>query len=276
MNNKIKQYDFYIKISKNIKIIKKYQMPISQGYKNTKCKNKRIQTEKVKKENNLRAMRRSMEKVKELIYCNYDIDSKFVTLTFKDDIYDLDLAFKIWKSFRNKLERMIKTKLKYCGVVGPQDGKREYCDNLGINQNGVGRNVIHFHIAIFNLPFLDYNELKCLWNDQCQGGVYIQSIYDIEGIANYMTKHINLNFMHNKSRKRYFLSKNLETYEELKLNSKNDEDKYKIERESNEVRKLKLIDSYTHIKKEILPDKDNILREVLLQKVTSRTYSLNK
>ena len=89
----------------NVLEVYQYKEPILNGYENKIEKEKREQTEDVKKENYARSIKRTKEKIRQLVNCNFTPDnSSFLTLTFKDNITDYDVAFSFWKRFKQKVE----------------------------------------------------------------------------------------------------------------------------------------------------------------------------
>ena len=111
-------YDVKIVNCGNVVEIYKYSNPISSGYKITKPRQAREQTEQVKNENLQRSIKRSKRKIFELVNTNYvKYKSSFLTITFKENITDYDLAFNYWKRFKQKVEYHYEIKLQYCGNV---------------------------------------------------------------------------------------------------------------------------------------------------------------
>lgn len=183
----------------NVLEIYKYSNPISEGYKVTKERQQREQTEEIKKENLNRSIKRTKRKIFELVNTNYvKGKSSFLTITFKDNITDYDLAFNYWDRYKKKLEYHYKIKLQYCGVVEFQE-----------------RGAIHFHICLFNVPYLEHSKLYELWNSIVPGGINIQGIENVDNVGAYMTYYMNKDLENSfgkeeyKGKKRYFYSRNL-------------------------------------------------------------------
>lgn len=134
---------------------------------------------------------------------------KFLTLTFKEDIKDFKTANYEFKKFQQRLSYRIDNKLKYTVVPEFQDGKRK-----GVVKGGRG-GVIHFHVVLYNMPFIPANELSKMWN---QGFIKINAIDSVDNlgayVAGYMSK--NLDDSRYDGQKRYFSSKGLHKPEEIK------------------------------------------------------------
>lgn len=209
-------YNKKVVISGNVIEVYEYLEPIKEGYSNKIEKTKREQDEEVKKENFARSIKRTSKKIRELVNCNFDNDnSSFLTLTFKDNITDYDVAFSSWKRFKQKVERKYKIKLSYLGVVEFQK-----------------RGAIHFHICLFNVPYLKHSELYDLWLSVTNGGgVYIEKVNteECDNVGAYVTKYITKDsddFFDNeyKGKKRYFTSRNLKEPTEIKYSPDMEED----------------------------------------------------
>lgn len=205
----------------NIVEIYKYETPIYTGYKNEIEKKYREQTADIKKENLQRSIKRSKRRIFELVNTNYVPGrSSFLTVTFKENLTDYDLAFNYWDRFKKKVEYHYKLKLEYCGVVEFQE-----------------RGAIHFHICLFNIPFLEQNKLYELWNSIVPGGINIQGIKDndCDNVGAYMTYYMNKDLENGfgkeeyKNKKRYFYSRNLKEPTSDYLNISRSDDKYKYE-----------------------------------------------
>lgn len=206
-------YDVKIVNCGNVVEIYKYSNPISSGYKITKPRQAREQTEQVKNENLQRSIKRSKRKIFELVNTNYVKDkSSFLTITFKENITDYDLAFNYWKRFKQKVEYHYKIKLQYCGVVEFQE-----------------RGAIHFHICLFNVGYMEQNKLYEMWNSIVPGGINIKGIKDNEcdNVGAYMTYYMNKDLQNSfakeeyKGKKRYFYSRGLKDPDVDKLNLQN-------------------------------------------------------
>jgi hypothetical protein len=136
-----------------------------------------------------------------LIDANFDHRTSFLTLTFKeniDDIQKTNYEFnKFIKRLNYKIYKSKEAKLKYIGVWELQK-----------------RGAIHYHIVLFSVPKIPYKDLKEIWP---YGSVNIKKI-DVdqrENIGRYISKYFEKNigdpqllvkFM---NKKRVFKSKNL-------------------------------------------------------------------
>ncbi|GGH89129.1 hypothetical protein JOD43_004470 [Pullulanibacillus pueri] len=102
---------------------------------------------------------------------------KFMTLTFKENILDHEIANSEFRQFIRRLSRKIFKKqsgLKYTCVVERQT-----------------RGAIHYHVLFYNLPYIKQEELVKVWeNGREQRGVRINAIEDIDNVGAYVVKYI--------------------------------------------------------------------------------------
>jgi len=149
-----------------------------------------ITTEKEKEENKKSSMRRSINNFRRLVLSNLDGQQfLFLTLTFAENLIDLDEAYLKLKIFLSQLRK--KYSLKYLGVYEFQK-----------------RGAIHFHIFIFNLDYIKPKDLK-KWK---HGFYKIKMVVpkDHQKVSNYLTKYFSKSFETKTfGRKRYFASSNL-------------------------------------------------------------------
>ncbi|MFI3211241.1 MAG: hypothetical protein R3Y64_09385 [Peptostreptococcaceae bacterium] len=145
-----------------------------------------------------RSIKRSKRKIFEIANTNYDKNTSFLTLTFKDNVQDYNYSFKCFDLFKKQLEYKLQIKLKYCGVVEFQE-----------------RGAIHFHILLFDFPYVEQELLYNIWNKVTIGSVNIQKVSNVDNIGAYLTSYMGKNFEQDlffttfKGKKRYFSSRNL-------------------------------------------------------------------
>lgn len=217
-------YNFTIKVSGKNVVLKKYSQ---LNYFNYTTKNKESGTKG--KSNNMadnfyKSIIRARQNVFDLINCNVNVIPdfngklqlpKFLTLTFKENITDIQDANKAFTNFNKRLSyRVFGTRtnvLKYLCI--PEFQKR---------------GAIHYHVLYFNLPYIDFNHLKKIWGN---GSVFIEGVKDnIDDFALYVAKYINKtnslgeeNYLVYQEKgllnqKRYFCSRGLNRPDVYKLN----------------------------------------------------------
>lgn len=136
-----------------------------------------------------------------IINMNYDDRTSFLTLTFSDDIEDIDYSNNEFRKFIKRLCRYLyggkESGLKYIATWEIQNKRAEK----------TGKNVIHYHMIMFDVPYISHEKLEQIWGN---GYVSINKVDDVENkglyISKYFAKDIDLK-THKK--KAYFTSRNL-------------------------------------------------------------------
>lgn len=131
-----------------------------------------------------------------LVDTNFDNQTKFLTLTFKENIQDIEYANNEFKKFIKRLNyNLYKTKkanLKYLATWEKQQ-----------------RGAIHYHIILFNFPFISFDRLTTIWD---HGFVRINKI-DVDSIENrgrYISKYFDKELeLKEHKKKAFFKSRNL-------------------------------------------------------------------
>lgn len=113
---------------------------------------------------------RQRKSIKRLIACNFDENSKFVTLTFEENLQDLVVAKKYFHLFIKRLRRYVKKPFKYLSVVEFQS-----------------RGAIHYHV-VMDIDYLPAWKLAEIWDG---GFVRINKVNDKEHLVNYITKYLS-------------------------------------------------------------------------------------
>lgn len=212
-------YDAKIVIAGNVCEVTTYKEPILTDFKNKTEKKPREKTEEVILENQKRSIRRTTKRIRDLANANFVPGrSSFLTLTFKENLTDYEVAFTYWDLFKKRIEYKLKQKLQYLGVVEFQTK----------NYEETGRRAIHFHICLFNIDFIDQDWLYKTWNKVTTGGgVNIQGLKDVDNIGAYLTSYLGkdldaqIRFEKYLNKKRYFQSRNLKEPEVVTLDRNN-------------------------------------------------------
>jgi len=127
--------------------------------------------------------------------------TKFLTLTFAEDIKDLKKANLHFMNFVKRMNRFLNFKLRYIAVVQFQDKTRG--------------GVIHYHIMLFNVPFVPVSKITEIWG---HGFVKINAIDDVNNVGAYMVGYMGKNLVDERlfNQKRFFRSKGLAKPTEVK------------------------------------------------------------
>lgn len=125
-----------------------------------------------KEENYKRYQQVRRDAIRRLVTMNFDKDmSKFITLTFKENIKDVKVANKHFHTFVKRLRRRF-TDLKYVAVIEFQDKNK--------------RGAVHYHM-IANLPYIKAKELETIWSN---GFIKINAIDKVDNIGAYVIKYM--------------------------------------------------------------------------------------
>src|SRR5674476_325779 len=155
--------------------------------------------------NRCQVMRRARSEVRRLINANSgqwkDIKDRFykpvfMTLTFADNIQDFDTANHEFRLFMLRLGNMINDRkhrgsLQY--VVVPEFQKR---------------GAIHYHLVIFNLPYVSSKSIADCWGN---GFIKLKAIDQVDNVGAYICKYMgkDLDDERLRAKKCYFSSRNL-------------------------------------------------------------------
>lgn len=186
---------------------------------------------------------KTRKKIRDILTLNLNINSNFVTLTYKENQMDYKIATREFNNFLTNFNKQHSEKLKYIVIKEHQK-----------------RGAIHYHMITFNHEKIKWRKY---WS---HGRVHIQPIQDIqfpEKIANYMVKYLTKNKKGYKSVEVGFrafgYSRNLEKEEVIELS---EEEYYSINKTIYQMsdmdkhglyRNVKSITSKNEFKKNVLP-----------------------
>jgi len=131
-----------------------------------------------------------------IVDCNFDYKTKFVTLTFKENIQDIDQTNKEFKKFIQRLNYYLyQTKIQSLKYIATWEKQK--------------RGAIHYHVIFFDFPYIAKETLQHLWR---HGFIKINRINvdSIENRGRYLSKYFgkDLEFKEHK-KKAFFKSQNL-------------------------------------------------------------------
>ncbi len=145
-----------------------YQYPVYLGNDTTKRTNTRKNKEDRKEEYKARRGTRALNNIRRVALLNFSSKDKFLTLTFAENIKDINLANRELDKFLKKLRRRHK-ELKYILAVQFQK-----------------RGAVHYHLLI-NLPYVEQRELAELWGN---GFVDIRKLNNVDNVGAYISRYI--------------------------------------------------------------------------------------
>ena len=197
----VRSYKSRVVVSGDIVEVYDYSVPILEGYtvKTPSCGRGSSADDGDKLINRDKVLNRARRDLRRLVNTNICDNSKFVTLTFADNVQDFKVANKEYMLFVKRLNYFLKSKVEYICV--PEFQKR---------------GAIHFHVVLFNVPYIDSNKLRELWG---QGYVKINRIDNVDNVGAYICKYMSKDFDSDdrlKGKKCYFSSRKLNKPVEIK------------------------------------------------------------
>lgn len=170
----IKSYAEKVIISGNILEYYGYEKEIISGYSDTKKKSKGRQAkadDESKKENREKVISRARKDIRRLVNTNYfQGRSKFLTLTFAENVQDIKAANYEFKKFIQRLNYNMGYKVSYLTVIEFQK-----------------RGAIHYHTIVFNMDYIKVSELQAIWGN---GYVRINRINHVDNVGAYICKYL--------------------------------------------------------------------------------------
>lgn len=176
-----------------------YEKPVEKGYQSRGGRNKEADRES-KDKNREKTLRRARQDIRRIVNSNIgaygeEFTAKFLTLTFADNVKDLDLANKEFKRFIKRMNYHIfatkKGNLRYTVVPEFQD-----------------RGSVHYHVIIYNIPYTKSEYIEKIWKN---GFIKINKIDNVNNVGAYICKYLTkANDDHRlKGKKCYFNSRGL-------------------------------------------------------------------
>ena len=158
-----------------------YDKGYLKGYENNNADTGRKSDYKSEnyEEHRKQVLQRAKKNLRRLINANVgqygkEFTAKFLTLTFKDNVKDLDKANYEFEKFIKRLNYHCfgtkKANLKYTCVVEFQK-----------------RGAIHYHVIIYNMPYVKANDIANVWGN---GFIKINKIDDIDNVGAYVSEYL--------------------------------------------------------------------------------------
>ena len=194
-------YDGKLVKSGNVIEIYKYEKGLFKGGVNKMGRAGNGSTTEDEKEKNREvSLFRARRNLRRIVNANVnqwgdDVTSKFLTLTFKDNVNDLDKANYEFRQFIKRLNYKVYGKkcsyLKY--TVVPEFQKR---------------GAVHYHVIFYNLPYTKADVIEEVWGN---GFIKINKIDNIDNVGAYICKYLTKNNVDSRleGRKSYFNSRGL-------------------------------------------------------------------
>jgi hypothetical protein len=159
-----------------------------------------IEADESRRESNLRSCRQRIRRLVNSNVNQYGQRTKFVTLTFADNVTSIRQANTEFKNFTKRLNYKFSVRSKYLSVVEFQK-----------------RGAIHYHVLYFNLPYIKNAgfSIQSVWDN---GNVDVKALKNVRNVGSYVTKYLQKDVFDNRlvGEKAFFCSKNLLQPVELK------------------------------------------------------------
>lgn len=194
--------------SGNVIELYEYELPVMRGSGGARRgrANQAFTSKETKQENRSKTANRAREKVRRTVNANPQLN-KFLTLTFAENVTDIDFAYTALDRFIKRLKREYRG-FQYVCVIEFQK-----------------RGAIHFHL-LCNLPYADVNALAKLWG---HGFIKLNRIDNVDNVGAYVTKYMTKENMDERliGRRSYSMSRGLNAPQEY-----TDEEQIEAELES--------------------------------------------
>lgn len=159
-----------------------------------------------KTENRKKVMQRARSLLRRLINSNVaqymdsegnPYTSKFLTMTYKENIQDIKYSNREFRKFVKRLNRYVGFNVKYVSVLEFQK-----------------RGAVHYHVVFFNLPYIKKARLAEIWG---HGHVKINKIETVDNVGAYVSKYMGKDLEDKRllGKKCYFSSRGLKKPEEI-------------------------------------------------------------
>lgn len=197
--------EYGTKVIQSGKVIEvyEYKNPVKNGYtggKGGRKKSSDVATNQEEKEiNREKVLNRARRDLRRIVNTNIDPYSKFLTLTFADNVQDISYANNEFKKFIKRFNYYLGYKVAYSGVIEFQK-----------------RGAVHYHVIFYNTPQkLNFDVMTDIWGN---GYIKLNVIENVDNVGAYMCKYMTKCEDEEKLRgkKLYFNSRGLKKPQEVK------------------------------------------------------------
>ena len=167
-------YDTRLIVSGAVSELYVYETTIFRGYSLGEGKHlgrRNIASDEDKPCNRDKVLSRASKNVRRLINANRGSGTVFVTLTYADNIKDLDAANADYNRFIKRLTYAVGRPLQW--LVVPEFQRR---------------GAVHYHAVIFNLGYMPNKRLGEVWG---HGFVKINRVQDVDNLGAYVSKYMS-------------------------------------------------------------------------------------
>lgn len=137
--------------------------------------------------NRIRYRKNLIADIKRIVDINYTKNTNFLTLTFAEEITDHDYANNELKKFFKRLIYHVRKNikedfiLKYLWVWEYQEKRAEK----------TGKNIIHYHLLLFDCPFIDIHEIVKIWGNGICFINNLGKLDDSRNVGRYIVKYFS-------------------------------------------------------------------------------------
>lgn len=171
-------------ISGDVIEIYEYQNGYLKGYEDKISKSGRKKDFKSENydDNRKKTLQRARKNLRRIINSNFnqygeEFTSKFLTLTFAENIQDIKQANYEFEKFIKRLNYYVfgtkQANLKYSGVIEFQK-----------------RGAVHYHVVLYNLPYIRAKTINEIWDKGKQGNIKINRIDSVDNVGAYVCKYM--------------------------------------------------------------------------------------
>lgn len=199
LNSGVKSVSKKVVVSGGVIEVYEYEKAIFKGYKSNGGRDKKAD-EEGREKNRKDVLRRARQEVRRIVNANVgaygeQFTAKFLTLTFGDNVTDLDQAHYEFKKFIQRMNYLI---------FGVKSGNLRYTAVVQFQERGA----VHYHVIIYNIPYVKWKKIERTWRN---GHIWINKIDDVDNVGayvcRYMTKEVDDERL--RGRKCYFNSRGL-------------------------------------------------------------------
>jgi len=201
-NNTLKWYKSKVVKCGSVVYVSSYQKPVQRGFGGRSGRVYIGASAEDKKKNAEKRFLRARREIRYVVNSNISPSSKFLTLSYADNVQDLTKTNKDFKDFIKRLN---------CFLYGRRGGaKVQYLCVPEFQKRGA----VHYHLVLFNLPYIPVHKIADLWG---WGFVKINRIKHCDNVGAYVCKYLNKNTVVTaeklSGRKCFFRSRNLKSPE---------------------------------------------------------------
>ncbi len=174
-NNTLKWYKSKVVRCGAVVYVSSYEKPVCRGFLGRSGRVYIGASAEDKKKNIDKRFFRARREIRQCVNTNILPSSKFLTLTYGDNVQDLSRANKDFKHFIKRLNY---------SVYGRSCARVQYLCVPEFQKRGA----VHYHLVLFNLPYIPARKLADLWG---WGYVRINRIKAVDNVGAYVCKYLS-------------------------------------------------------------------------------------